>query len=148
MNTVIKIQIKINKLQTQLKNHGNYTRAALAKMVIELLDLEAQLERLQRTVETTELEVKTIPSRPYLETMQKIKKIITTEDLKSLFNSGKSGKIKTDIKEQVLKSLNYLINNYSKKMAAFLNKIYKQMNTLGQGQKTIFFLNQVELLMA
>ena len=45
----IKLQTKINKLQTKLNNASNYTRAALAKMVIELLALEGVLEQLQTT---------------------------------------------------------------------------------------------------
>lgn len=43
----IKLQTKINKLQTKLNNASNYTRSTLAKVVIELLSLETQLEQLQ-----------------------------------------------------------------------------------------------------
>lgn len=47
MDTLTKLQNKINKLQNKLNNYHSYTKPALVKIVIELLSLEAQLERLQ-----------------------------------------------------------------------------------------------------
>ena len=143
MNIAIKLQAKINKLQIKINNYGNYTRAALAKMVIELLALEGKLEQLQ--LQSSKETKMTTPSAPYLVMLQKIKKIAATEDLRLLIDASVSCNI--NIKQEVIKSLNFLRDNYSKKMATLVNRIYKQMSTLEHG-KTAFFLSQVQTLMA
>ena len=73
MNTSTnKLQNKIAKLQAKIKNYDSYTKSALAKVVIELLSLEAQLEQSQNTTKQPMVKTLTFKKSFYKESQPDI----------------------------------------------------------------------------